>query len=227
MQKNSLRKIAVGALTLAFAFGPVGLVLAEDNASTTGSTTVRRPGQVYKEQEREVRASTTAAIKNLKEDEKEKIGELRTAAKIEIKGRLDERRKNNVIRVITNRVREYTKNITKLLNRVTRVSNVAAKVKAAGKDTTVADAALADARAKLADGQVKLASISASATSTATSTTPGDKLNKLKDLFSGVNADIKTAHKDIATAISLLKGLGYGEHATSTNATTTRTTSTQ
>jgi hypothetical protein len=158
-----------------------------------------------------LRASTTAAIK-----------EMRHETKIEIKAKLDAKRAANVAKVIHNRVHEFQHLINQQSARVTRVMKVSATLKAAGKDTGAADSLLVDASLKLSHASTTLLSINTNATTTASSTNPSATLSALKTTFESVSADLKVVHKDIATAISDLKGLGSVEiHATSTATTTT------
>lgn len=224
MRTHLYSKLTAGMLTTVCVLSVVSFAFAEDTPSA--STTNRRPGQAIRQEIKDIRASSTAEIRDLRDQVKE--------TRIDIKAKLTTKKQLAVLKVISNRVRAFEKIINQQKDRANRVAAVAAKIKAQGKDTSIADAALLDAQTKLADGLTKLASIKTTASSTVASSTPGQTLNAVKDIFNQVKEDIKTAHKDIARAISSLKGIGYGKVdrpatttlpvATTTNATTTATT---
>src|SRR3989344_3663529 len=216
------------ALVVLFALGAISASAETTGTTIAGSVTTTNTGTVglpprppmppafrdtrteMEAREKELRASTTAARINMKDEAQKK--------------RLEIARKQTEL--VTKRLEAAIERVQKLSDRVTERLN---KLEAEGVNVTVSRGHIAEAKVKLEEARTKNAAVKlaietifASATA---STTPKDSFKKVQELVKDTVRSIQEAHRHVALAISSVKpGLNKPRPATTTPATTTSTT---
>jgi hypothetical protein len=211
-----ITKLSAGALAVALLLGSTAVAFAREDIGVDASLKVKLDDNRGRDKGMDDNAQSSTTRAAARGEIKLKHAE----AKIEIKARLDDKRKENVKRVVDNRIRAYNKHINQLSTRVTRLEVIANKATTTAS-TTASLSLLAQAKVKLTHASTTLASINANASTTVSASNPGQALQSVKAQFDTVNDDIKAAHKLISDAIKSLKGVGLKAKVESHGTTTT------
>lgn len=173
-----------------------------------------------------MKPKATGAVRDLRQDLREKRMEVATSTSAKIEKR-DEKREI-LLRIagikLQNIIDRFTATLSRMDNITNKIISRIEKVKSAGGDTTNAEKYVADAQKHFSEARSSLVTL-ANSTSTAkdllvdsetsTSTAVRTGLKKIKDMAMTVEMHIKEGHKSLNSAVKSLRGMS------STNATTT------
>lgn len=188
---------------------------------------------------KEVRASTTEAIKAIRAETKEEIKkriDLRNAELKELKAKFAsstkerrDQRQESLRKVAEQRIRKMFERIQATIDREIAIANKilsrAEKVRTNGGNTTEAEKYVSDAKAKFSEAQTMLDSLkNASSTVVAiinpgtTATSTKESLGKIKNIVEDIQTAIREGHKNLEKAV---KALGLANKPTATTTTQT------
>ena len=192
------------------------------------------------QERKEVRASTTAEIKVMRQENKAeikaKIDERNTilmGLRAKLASSTQERRdaRGEAMRkVAMNRVRMMIQKIQSAIDRelyiAGKITNRITKIKTNGGNTAAAEGFVAEAKIHFGEAQSILDSIKSASTTVAaaidasvTATSTKDSLMKIKNITGQIEIHMKAGHKALVDAVVSLKGLSDKKTATSTSST--------
>jgi chromosome segregation ATPase len=177
------------------------------------------------EAKKEVRASTTSAIKDRQENMAAKEAEIK-AKREEMKTKMEDRReelkakmgeKRAEIRVKTEErihghiewmEKRFNAAVERLEKLTTRIESRITKLKSEGKDTLEAERNVADAKAKISLAKTDIAKISTAVDVALDKDELRGAWGELKTLAETIKTSLKSAHESLVKAIGNIKGLG-------------------
>lgn len=197
---------------------------------------VRNPLVEKAQQLHDLRASTTAEIKDMRREDREDIKDMRASTTImmrEFKGERKEMLKKMQLRAFEIRknalVRELTSAIKNLTNIRSRIADRITKAEGNGRDMTDAKAKLVVVDGKLAVAKTAVetfvsfnyASSTVSVTASSSAEISLDRPRKIGDDAIKAVKDARDSLKDVVNAIAHAMGLGGGNVTATTTASTT------
>jgi len=180
--------------------------------------------------QKEVRASTSAAIKEKREDIKDLRASTTDKMKEVHKDQKDERKEIR-FDMVKLRIATVTRVLSATVKRLEmiseRIQSRITKIAATGQSATEAQASVDAAKVNLADAKAQIAiitSLSSSTGTTTSTTTIAANIEAAKVAGDKAKSALKSAHENLMKAVRFIGGLHLGEdkpHATTTATTTT------
>ena len=181
------------------------------------------------EARKDLRASTTNAMKDAMNQRKDEMKELRERLGSSTKEKMMQ--KSDVLRrVMVNQVMKMLGRMQATIDRLTKISEKIStrivKIKSAGGQTAEAEGFVSEAKTSLSQAQSLLNSLKEASTTIAyvidqnglASSTKRDK-DKVKGVVSEIEKNLRSAHNSLVNAVKSLKGTSDRPKATTTNST--------
>lgn len=208
-----MRALTTALASLVFLFGVAASVHSQD-AATPSTQTPERVKEIrrdfdqrrlkFEEESRKRQEEAKGRSERRLKEVRERVEKKRDEAK----KRIAEHRKDSVKRFIARVVERLNKIVGKLEQIANRVQERIDKIAAEGEDTTEAQAHLGTARVKLAEARGQIAALEGFGGDLVESDDPKAFFQGFKDEVMKVKDTLKAAHRELALAVSEIKGVG-------------------